>query len=457
MAGSAASRRERILTEPILPLLVRMSVPTIIGMLIMTIYNLTDTFFIGQLGNKSMTAAIGIAFSFVSFIQALGFWFGYGSGNAMSRALGAKQEDRAVSVSSTGLLLAAVSGLVLTLALLPVCGRLAAFLGGRASEDLLKYSTEYLRIILFSVPVSIYATALYNQLRLCGNARDAMLGLMSGMLLNMVLDPVFIFTLGMGFVGAGWATFAGQVAGAALLTFLSFRNGNIRVSFTKAVLSRENLYHILIGGAPNFSRQGITSVAAILLNIAASAYGEETIAALTVAGRIASMCYMIVIGWGQGFQPICAMNYGAKKHDRVRKALTLSALVGTVFLLFADIAVFLGAHPVVSLLTKNPEVADPAVTILRLQCISLPLMGIYALSSMFMQNIGRYCTALVISVSRQGIFYIPLLYILPLIMSAGDPLAIYLVQPIADILACILGLVLAWPAFRSLSASGSHS
>ncbi|MCR5098189.1 MAG: MATE family efflux transporter [Lachnospiraceae bacterium] len=450
MSEAITSRRERILTQPILPLLIRMSIPTIIGMLIMTIYNLTDTFFIGQLGNKSMTAAIGIAFSFVSFIQALGFWFGYGSGNSMSRALGAKEEKQAITISSTGLLLATISGILLTVLLLPVCESLAAFLGGNASEDLLRYSTEYIRIILYSVPVSIYATALYNQIRLCGNAKDAMLGLMLGMLLNMVLDPIFIFTLKMGFVGAGWATFAGQVAGASMLTFLSFKNGNIHVSFTKFQLNKTNLYHILIGGAPNFSRQGITSFAAILLNISAAAYGEEVIAALTVAGRIAAMCYMVVIGWGQGFQPICAMNYGAKKYDRVKKALTLSALVGTIFLIIADIAVFCGAHDLVSLLTKNPEVAYPAVTILRLQCISLPLMGIYALSSMFMQNIGRYYTALIISVSRQGLFYIPLLYILPLIITGGNPLAIYLVQPLADIFAFVLGLILAWPAFRDL-------
>ena len=145
---SKESRREQILTKPVLPLLIRMSIPTIIGMLIMTVYNLTDTYFIGLLGNKSMTAAIGIAFSLVSFIQALGFWFGYGSGNTMSRALGAKDEKQAEVISSTGLLLAALSGIILTLSLLPFCDRLAGFLGGNASDDLLKYSTDYIRIIL---------------------------------------------------------------------------------------------------------------------------------------------------------------------------------------------------------------------------------------------------------------------------------------------------------------------
>lgn len=444
------SRREQILTKPILSLLIRMSIPTIIGMLIMTVYNLTDTFFIGRLGNKSMTAAIGIAFSLVSFIQALGFWFGYGSGNVMSSALGGKDEDKAKEISSTGLFLATITGILLIVFLLPVCKELAVFLGGDASDDLLGYSTEYIRIILYSVPFSIYATTLYNQIRLCGNAKDAMLGLMSGMLLNMVLDPLFIFTFKMGFIGAGWATFTGQVVGAAMLTFLSFKNGNIHVSFGHINLCRNNLYHILIGGAPNFSRQGITSIAAILINIAASKYGEETIAALTVSGRIAAMCYMVMIGWGQGFQPICAMNFGAQKYDRVKKALNLSALVGTVFLIIADVIVFINAPFIVSLLTKNPEVAEPAITILHFQCISLPLMGIYALSSMFTQNIGKYFTALGISIMRQGIFYIPLIYILPLIIKGGNPLAIYLVQPVADILAFIFALILVLPSYRSL-------
>ncbi len=454
MSADKGSRREQILTQPVFTLLIRMSIPTIIGMLIMTVYNLTDTFFIGRLGNKSMTAAIGIAFSLVSFIQALGFWFGYGSGNAMSRALGAKDEKQAETVSSTGLFLATVSGIILTLVFLPFCKELAGFLGADASDDLLRYSTQYIRIILYSVPVSICATALYNQLRLCGNAKDAMFGLMSGMLLNMILDPVFIFTFKMGFIGAGWATFTGQVTGAALLTFLSFKNGNIHVSFTKAKLSRNNLYHILIGGAPNFSRQAVTSVAAILLNIAASSYGEETIAALTVSGRIAALAYMVVIGWGQGFQPGCAMNDGADEYDRVKKALKISGITGTIFLIFAAVLLAVFAMPVCSLLTKNAEVITPSVTILRLQCISLPLMGIYALSSMFTQNIGRYYSALIISIARQGLFYIPLLYIIPPLFNVpgqSSVLGLYCVQPVADILATALGVFIMHKNLRSLS------
>jgi len=452
-------RREIILTKPIFPLLVRMAIPTIIGMLVTMIYNLTDTFFIGQLGNKSMTAAIGIAFSFVSFIQALGFWFGYGSGNAMSRSLGAKQDDEAAILSSTGIVLALVTGTILSLTMLFSVERIAAFLGGNASDSLLNYSTQYLRVMICTVPFSLYATTLYNQMRLCGNVKDGMIGLMTGMLCNMILDPIFIFTCKMGFIGAGWATFAGQALGAVILTILSMHNGNIPVRLHRVSLRNGRLYHILVGGAPNFSRQGITSVAAILLNIQAANYGEETIAALTIAGRVAALFYMVMIGWGQGFQPICAMNYGAGKYDRVKKALKLSTAIGTIFLIAAAFVLAIFAEPLSSIFSKNSEVIALCTRILRLQCISLPFMGVYALSSMFTQNIGKYFTALLISISRQGLFYIPLLYLLPPLFAAAglDAMTgLFCVQPAADIASFVFGgSVMLW-CLRRIQVRSFH-
>ena len=171
------SRRERILTEPLLPLLIKTAIPTIIGMLINMIYNLTDTFFIGQLNNKSMTAAIGIVFSFVSFIQAVGFWFGYGSGNSMSRKLGEQEDEEAKILSSSGIVMALGTGIILMIVLSLLVEPLARLLGGNASAQLLAFTTEYLRIIIFSIPFSLFALTVYNQLRLCGNGKDGMIGL----------------------------------------------------------------------------------------------------------------------------------------------------------------------------------------------------------------------------------------------------------------------------------------
>lgn len=426
------SRREHILTEPILPLLMKTSIPTIVGMLVNMLYNLTDTFFIGRLHNMSMTAAIGIVFSFVSFIQALGFWFGYGSGNAMSRKIGEREDEEAEILSSIGAVMALVTGIVLMMILTILVRPLAGLIGGNASPQLLDYTAEYLKIILFSVPFSLFGLTVYNQLRLCGNVKDGMIGLLAGMVSNMILDPVFIFGLKMGFIGAGWATFTGQAIGSVVLLILSFQHGNIPVRLNRAYFNKIRVYHILAGGAPNFSRQGITGIASVLLNMAAAAFGESTIAALTVSSRIAALAYMVMIGWGQGFQPICAMNYGAKKYDRVKKAWKLTVWIGTVFLIMAAMILAVYAKPVVAVLSKDEEVVILSAQILRLQCISLPFLGFYAVSSMFMQNIGQYSRALWISVARQGIFYIPLLFLLPAI---GGQMGLFLVQPAADILA----------------------
>ncbi|MCM1243926.1 MAG: MATE family efflux transporter, partial [Roseburia sp.] len=240
-------RRERIITAPLLPLLIKTAIPTIIGMLVTTLYNLTDTFWIGKLNNKSMTAAVGIVFAFVSFVQALGFWFGYGSGNVMSRRIGEGNEQEAEIVSSDGIVMALVTGTALMIPMLIWIEPLAALLGGDASESLMKYTIQYLRIMLIAIPFSLFATTLYNQLRLCGNVKDGMIGLLAGILTNIILDPIFIIFLHMEMLGAGLATLIGQILGAAVLAFLSCRHGNIPVRFNRCDLSGGRLYHILAG------------------------------------------------------------------------------------------------------------------------------------------------------------------------------------------------------------------
>lgn len=435
------SRRTAILNEPILPLLVKTSVPTIIGMMVMVIYNLTDTFFVGMLNNKSMTAAIGVVFSFMSFMQAIGFWFGYGSGNRMSKKIGEDEEQEAEILSSVGILLAIVIGILAAVLSWIFLVPLSRFIGGSASDNLLTFTMEYLQVIIISIPFGLYLITLYNQLRLCGNVKDGMIGLLAGMVVNMVLDPVLMFGFKMGFIGAGYATLLGQIAGCIILTSLSRRNGNIAVDLKKAKWNKERVYHILAGGMPNFSRQSITSIALILLNAAAAKYGEGLIAALTISSRIAALAYMIMIGWGQGFQPICAMNYGARQHDRVKKAFQLTVAVGTVFLMLSAVMLYIFSEPLIKTMVKDKEVILISVRILRMQCITMPLLGYFAVSSMLLQNIGQYFWASVLSVSRQGLFYIPLLYLLSNLLGQ---FGIYLLQPAADALSFVLAVIVVY-------------
>ena len=431
-------RRKAILNDDLLLLLVKTSIPTIIGILVMVIYNLTDTFFVGILNNKSMTAAIGIVFSFMSFIQAIGFWFGYGSGNIMSKKIGENEEKEAEIISSIGILFAIVIGILIAILSWFFVLPLSKFIGGSASENLLNFTVEYLKVIIISIPFGLYSITLYNQLRLCGNVKDGMIGLLIGMAVNIVLDPVLMFVFKFGFIGAGYATLIGQITGCIVLTNLSKKNGNIAVDLKKVRINKDRVYHILAGGMPNFSRQSITGIALILLNVVAAKYGDGVIAALTISSRIAALAYMIMIGWGQGFQPICAMNYGAKQYDRVKKAFKFAVVGGTLFLIIAAILLYVFSEPLIKTMSNDNEVILVGSEILRMQCITLPLLGYFAISSMLMQNIGQYFWASIISISRQGIFYIPLLYILSNIFGK---FGIYLLQPVADVLSFGLAVI----------------
>ena len=431
-------RRKAILNDDLLLLLVKTSIPTIIGILVMVIYNLTDTFFVGILNNKSMTAAIGVVFSFMSFIQAIGFWFGYGSGNIMSKKIGENEEKEAEIISSIGILFAIVIGILIAILSCFFVLPLSKFIGGSASENLLNFTVEYLKVIIISIPFGLYSITLYNQLRLCGNVKDGMIGLLIGVAVNIVLDPILMFVFKFGFIGAGYATLIGQITGCIVLTNLSGKNGNIAVNLKKVRINKDRVYHILAGGMPNFSRQSITSIALILLNVVAAKYGDGVIAALTISSRIAALAYMIMIGWGQGFQPICAMNYGAKQYDRVKKAFKFAVVGGTLFLIMAAILLYVFSELLIKTMSNDNEVILVGSEILRMQCITLPLLGYFAISSMLMQNIGQYFGASIISISRQGIFYIPLLYILSNIF--GE-FGIYLLQPVADVLSFGLAVI----------------
>ena len=436
-------KRKAILNDALLPLLIKTSIPTIIGMLVMVIYNLTDTFFVGILNNKSMTAAIGIVFSFMSFIQALGFWFGYGSGNIMSKKIGEQNEDEAKNLASIGIFFAISTGLIIAFLALIFIIPLSKFLGGNASDDLLKFTVKYLQIIILSIPFGLYSLTVYNQLRLCGNVKEGMTGLLFGMITNMILDPVMMFTLKLGFIGAGYATLTGQIVGSFVLTYFSFKSGNISFNLS---FNKERIYHILAGGMPNFLRQSITSIALILLNITAAKYGDSLLAALTVSSRISAIAYMIMIGWSQGFQPICAMNYGAKKYTRVKDAFKLTSIIGSIFLIFSAIFLYIFSNELVRTMTADSEVVSISVLILHMQCITLPFVGFFAVSSMLLQNIGKYLMASILSVSRQGIFFIPLLYILSSLFSQYG---IYLLQPIADILSFALAVFMVKSVWKS--------
>ncbi len=440
-------RRQYMLTAPLFPLIVRTAVPTMAGMMVMMIYNLTDTFWIGMLKDTAMTAAVGIVFAFVSLVQAFGFWFGYGSGNIMSRKLGEHLDEDAEIYADTGIVLALICSFLIIVPGMVMCEKLAVLLGANQSQQLLDYTVSYLKTMLLAVPFALFSTTVYNQLRLCGNVKDAMLGMLTGILGNIVLDPLFILVFHMGIVGAGAATLAGQVGSCAALYLISKKHGNIPAGIRRARPDREHIYHILAGGSPNFTRQGITSLASVLLNMTAARYGEEMIAAVTVSSRVAAIGYMLAIGFGQGFQPVCAMNYGAKQYRRVMRAFLYTMAAGTCMMLVFTAVYALYAPEMISLFASDRQVIEAGSRMLHYQCFAMPFLGVYAYTSMYLQNTGHYFRALTVSVMRQGIIYIPLLMILPHLFGITG---IFLLQPVSDILSAVSAVIILFSYWKQV-------
>lgn len=423
-------------SDPICPLLVKMAIPSMIGMIVSTVYSMTDTFFVGKLNNINLTASVGIVFSFVSVIQAIGFWFGYGSGNHMSGSLGKKDIESAEEMAATGVLTALITGFAITVLGLFVLDDLATFLGAVGGE-LHMATVRYLRITILTVPFMLISNVLYNQLRLSGAGSDSMKGLLVGMALNMALDPLFILVMKMDVAGAALASMIGQISGCIVLFYSTGRNGNVRIDLRMARLNRENLIKILTGGAPNFCRQGISSISSVMFNNVAGAFGSYAIAALTIALRISYIAYALVIGFGQGFQPICAINYGAEKYDRIKKAFKYAFTTVSVFLVISVTFLFFRSKEMVLHFTNDAEVSALAVRMIRAQCLIMPFMGFYILIGMLLQNIRKFGQATIVTIAENGTFLIPSMLIMPKLMGLDG---LVYCKPIASLMALILSL-----------------
>jgi putative MATE family efflux protein len=403
----------RITSAPLYPLLWRMALPSMAGMMAASVYGMTDTYCVGKLGRADATAAVGVVFSFVSLIQAVGFWFGYGSGNYIARMVGQKRIKEAERMASVSFTLALGTGMAILAFGLLFLGPLAAALGGGASEGLLAAVVRYLRITLISVPLMLASNLLYNQLRLQGSAGDGMLGLFVGMLVNALLDPVFILLLRMDVAGAALASLTGQACGTALLFLRSSGNGNVRVRPFRAKPDPVSVKEILAGGAPNFCRQGITAISGVVLNLAAGGFGEAALAGVTIAQRLLSVGYALVIGFGQGFQPICLVNYGAGNRGRIKRAFVCALATATVFLLIAAFAFGAFGEDLAGKFSTEAQARGVAADILNAYCFVLPFMGYYVLIGMLMQNIGRFGQAALITTMENGLFLLPMVLVLP--------------------------------------------
>ncbi len=396
---------------PVPKLICKLAFPTMISMLITTFYNMADTFFVGKLDTESV-GAVGVAFSAMAIIQAVGFMFGNGSGNCLSRQLGRKQNDEAEKTASTGFFSSIIIGLVLAVLGLIFLEKLSYVLG--STDTILPYTKKYLGVVLCAAPLYIGSLSLNCQLRMQGNASLAMIGIVSGGVLNLILDPILIFTFDMGITGAAFATAISQIASFFILLIMITRGNAVKIRLRSFSPSFHRYIKILGGGAPSFLRQGITSFAVILLNHAAGVHGDAAIAGMAITSRVVFFANAALIGFGQGFQPVCAFNYGAKLYDRVREGFWFSVKYGFAFLVFVAILLGVFAPEVAGIFRKgDAEVVAVASSALRWQVSVFPLNTWTVMVSMMLQTMGKSLRASILAICRQGIFFIPLILILP--------------------------------------------
>ena len=443
----AQERKFIAMTQPpVGGIICRLAVPCIISMLVTAFYNMADTFFVGMLHSNAATGAVGVVFSMMAIIQAVGFFFGQGSGNYISRMMGQKQYEEASIMAANGFVTSIVAGILICIVGQIFLEPISYLLG--STETILPYTKDYLRIILFGAPWMTASLVLNNQLRFQGSASYAMVGITSGAILNIALDPLLIFTFQMGVAGAGLATIISQFVSFLILLIGCGRGANIHIRLRKVKLTRHYLIHIFRGGLPSLARQSIASVATICLNNVARPYGDVVIAAMGVVQRIMQFGASAMIGFGQGFQPFCGFNYGAKLVDRVKKGFWFCVKTSFGFLCLVGVLGFIFAPQLVSIFRDDPEVIACGALALRIQCCTFPFQSFIVMSNMTQQVTGKTVPATFIAMARQGIFFIPAILLLPLFF---DVLGIQMAQAISDACTFLIAIPLQLSILRSIS------
>ena len=469
MKMSSAERAQMMLHAPVSRIIPKLAIPTIISMLITSIYNMADTYFVSQI-STSASGAVGVVFSVMGIIQAIAFTIGMGSGAQVSQALGSGKTDEARTLTNVGFFTALMTGVVIMILGNVFLDGIVGFLG--ATETIAPHAKAYASYIFYATPFMMCALVMNNHLRFQGLATYGMIGITSGGILNMLLDPFFIFEkgtvifgaltlpfgLGLGTAGAAIATALSQtVSFLILLLQCNLREDTISIH-PKYYRPTAKMYgKILYIGFPSLGRQGIAAVSNILLNNTVLAcvtpiLQDAAISALSITSRFVMFINASVIGFGQGFQPVCGFNFGAGQFSRVRKAFWFSVKVTTVLLLVLGVVAFAFAEPIVTAFrAEDAEVVRIGTVALRLHLSTIPLWGFIVISNMYTQSIGYGGRAMLLSASRQGIFLIPALLILPRILplsEANVPYAVAAAQPVADVLSLVMAVLIVMSIFR---------
>lgn len=425
-------QRKKMLEEPVEQLIPTLAVPTIISMMVTSVYNMADTYFVSQI-STSASAAVGIVFSVMAVIQAVGFTVGMGSGSIASRMLGQGKGKEADTIASSAVLTAFVLGMLLTILGIWNIDQIIWLLG--STETIYPFALDYAKYIILGCPVMILAFTMNNLLRWQGKASLSVIGLGTGGLLNIVLDPLFIFGFDLGIAGAAIATLLSQCVSMSILaSFFIFKKSDLRVSLACVSRSPKTYAAILKQGMPSFFRQGLMSVSTMAVNWNARVFGDAAVAALAIVTKVFSFVQSVTIGFGQGFQPVLGYNYGAGRLDRVKRAVVFSVRTCTIILTVAGVIGFIFSSQIITLFRDDPLVIDIGTRAFRYQCFTMPLGAVLTFANMFFQSLGKSVRATILAICRQGVI-IPMVFFLP--WAFGLP-GLEVTQATADLVAFLV-------------------
>ena len=433
--ADAEAQYIRMTETPVARLVLALGIPTTISMLITNVYNMADSYFVSKI-SVSAGGATGIVFGIMSILQAFGFMFGHGAGSNISRLLGTRETDRASRYASTGFFWSMVCGLVVMMVGLIGLTPLMRLLG--STETILPYAKDYGRWILIAAPAMTASCVMNNVLRYEGRAIFSMIGLTLGGVLNIILDPIFIFIFDMGISGAGLATALSQYISFGVL-FAMFLAGKTQSKLHPKFITKEFfiIKDIIITGLPSLARQGLNSVSTMVLNTQAKVFGDAAIAAMSYVARTSSLIFCVGLGIGQGFQPVAGFNYGAKKYSRVKSSAMFTLVFGMGFMGLISAGCFIFAPEIIGFFKNEPTVIEIGTQALRIMCVFIMFLPVSVVATMLFQCVGKNGSALVLSCLQSGLLFIPLCVVLSRIFGI---LGIQLAQPLAYFLAAFAAL-----------------
>lgn len=447
MDENAATKEYIYMTEtPVKKLVCRLAIPTIISMMITSFYNIADTYFVSNIGTAA-TAAVGVSFSIMVVIQALGYFFGQGTGNFISRTLGRGEWSHAEKMPATGYYSSIIVGLLLCLFGQLFLTDLAVLLG--ATPTILSLTKEYLRYVLAAAPVMCASLVLNNLLRYQGHSGMGMIGIAVGAVLNIGLDPLFIYVFKWGIKGAALATCIGQFASFFVLLWYSRRPNLIQIKKTNFCPNAFYLSELTAGGAPSLLRQGLAGVSSICMSQMAGLFGDSAIAAISIVARVTNTINSTMVGFAQGYQPVCGYCYGAKKYERVQEAFWFCLKLSTAVLLCVSIVMFIFAEDILNFFgNMDAWTMGIGKLALRLNSLTFTTLSWSILSNSTLQTMGKTKPATFLAATKQGLYFIPAVLILPRIL---DIMGLQMTQMISDALTFLTAIPLQKKVLRELN------